>query len=155
MGKKIIVVLCCILAVVIIIPIIWGLQDNGHGNAAVIFLISILAGCICGSITDCIAKSKGYDAGFAWGFWLGVIGIIVVAVRPFNNLSEKSEERQIYYDSGTANNDIEIMIKEIMVEGLLSIQAGENPRVIEEKLKSFLAPKDREVGQGEGGEMDC
>jgi chemotaxis protein MotA len=53
-----------------------------------------------------------------------------------------------------ANNDTEIMIKEIMVEGLLSIQAGENPRVIEEKLKSFLAPKDREAAQGEGGEMD-
>ena len=53
-----------------------------------------------------------------------------------------------------SNNDTEIMIKEIMVEGLLSIQAGENPRVIEEKLKSFLAPKDRETAQGEGGEMD-
>lgn len=53
-----------------------------------------------------------------------------------------------------ANNDVEIMIKEIMVEGLLSIQAGENPRVIEEKLKSFLAPKDREIGQYEGGETD-
>jgi len=40
-------------------------------------------------------------------------------------------------------NDNEIMIKEIMIEGLLSIQAGENPRVIEEKLKSFLSPSDR------------
>jgi chemotaxis protein MotA len=53
-----------------------------------------------------------------------------------------------------ANNASEIMIKEIMVEGLLSIQAGENPRVIEEKLKSFLAPKDRLVTQEEGGEAD-
>ena len=34
----------------------------------------------------------------------------------------------------------EILIKEIMVEGLLSIQAGENPRIIEEKLKAFLPP---------------
>ena len=40
-------------------------------------------------------------------------------------------------------------MKEIMIEGLLSIQAGENPRVIEEKLKSFLAPQDR-VAQGAG-----
>lgn len=38
------------------------------------------------------------------------------------------------------NNDAEMMMKEMVVEGLLSIQAGENPRVIEEKLKSFLAP---------------
>ena len=37
-----------------------------------------------------------------------------------------------------------------MIEGLLSIQAGENPRVIEEKLKSFLAPADREEPAEEG-----
>ena len=50
-----------------------------------------------------------------------------------------------------ANNATEIMTKEIMIEGLLSIQAGENPRVIEEKLKSFLAPSERTV---EGGGED-
>ncbi|MDE7447359.1 MAG: motility protein A [Lachnospiraceae bacterium] len=50
-----------------------------------------------------------------------------------------------------ANNANEIMIKEIMIEGLLSIQAGENPRVIEEKLKSFLSPGDR-LNQDDGGE---
>ena len=44
-----------------------------------------------------------------------------------------------------SNNEIEMMMKEITVEGLLSIQAGENPRVIEEKLKSFLAPTERET----------
>lgn len=51
-----------------------------------------------------------------------------------------------------ANNDLEVIMKEITVEGLLSIQAGENPRVIEEKLKSFLAPAVREtmMGQGDG-----
>lgn len=48
-------------------------------------------------------------------------------------------------------NDAEIMVKEIMIEGLLSIQAGENPRVIEEKLKSFLSPKERETAAEEGG----
>ena len=47
-----------------------------------------------------------------------------------------------------ADNDSEMMMKEVMIEGLLSIQAGENPRVIEEKLKSFLAPKDRETAGG-------
>ena len=50
-----------------------------------------------------------------------------------------------------ANNAAETMQKEVMIEGLLSIQAGENPRVIEEKLKSFLAPKDR-VSSEPGGE---
>ena len=54
-----------------------------------------------------------------------------------------------------AFNNEEMLVKEIMIEGLLSIQAGENPRVIEEKLKSFLAPKDRATAQedeGNGGE---
>lgn len=49
-------------------------------------------------------------------------------------------------------NSTEIMMKEIIVEGLLSIQAGENPRVIEEKLKSFLSPKNREKMSEGGGE---
>lgn len=42
-----------------------------------------------------------------------------------------------------ADSAEEIMMKEIVIEGLLSIQAGENPRVIEEKLKSFLSPTQR------------
>ena len=49
-------------------------------------------------------------------------------------------------------NAEEMMVKEIEIEGLLSIQAGENPRVIEEKLKSFLAPKDRGTLGDDGGE---
>lgn len=52
------------------------------------------------------------------------------------------------------NNGDEMQMKEVMIEGLLSIQAGENPRVIEEKLKSFLSPKVRQSLNGEdaGGE---
>lgn len=37
----------------------------------------------------------------------------------------------------------EIMIRQVMVEGILSVQAGENPRIVEEKLKSFLPPTQR------------
>jgi len=49
-------------------------------------------------------------------------------------------------------NNAEMQVKEIMIEGLLSIQAGENPRVIEEKLKSFLSPAERgAVGQDDNG----
>jgi chemotaxis protein MotA len=39
----------------------------------------------------------------------------------------------------------EILLKEVMIEGILSIQAGENPRIVEEKLKAFLAPKSKEA----------
>ncbi|MBU5437701.1 MotA/TolQ/ExbB proton channel family protein [Tissierella sp. MSJ-40] len=37
----------------------------------------------------------------------------------------------------------EVLVKELMIEGLLSIQAGENPRIIEEKLKTFIPPEMR------------
>lgn len=50
-------------------------------------------------------------------------------------------------------NAKEIMTKEVICEGILSIQAGENPRVIEEKLKSFLAPKVRDELLGGGNEQ--
>lgn len=51
------------------------------------------------------------------------------------------------------NNDLEVTQKNITIEGLLSIQAGENPRVIEEKLKSFLAPALRgNLSDNGGGE---
>jgi chemotaxis protein MotA len=50
-------------------------------------------------------------------------------------------------------NAVEISMKEVMIEGLLSIQAGENPRLIEEKLKSFLSPSVRaSIGEDGGGE---
>ena len=41
-------------------------------------------------------------------------------------------------------SDKEVLMRQIIVEGVLSIQAGENPRLVEEKLKAFLAPKQRE-----------
>ena len=52
------------------------------------------------------------------------------------------------------NSQKELTVKEVMVEGLLSIQAGENPRVIEEKLKSYLSPDDRKNIGEQDGERD-
>jgi chemotaxis protein MotA len=37
----------------------------------------------------------------------------------------------------------EMFLRQIMIEGILSIQAGENPRIVEEKLKAFLSPSQR------------
>ncbi len=39
----------------------------------------------------------------------------------------------------------ETRVREIMIEGILSIQSGDNPRILEEKLISFLPPKQREA----------
>ncbi len=38
----------------------------------------------------------------------------------------------------------EIQLKKIMVEGILSIQAGENPKIMEHKLMTFLSPEQKE-----------
>mgnify|MGYP006288714989 FL=1 len=39
----------------------------------------------------------------------------------------------------------ESLVREIMIEGILSIQSGDNPRILEQKLVSFLAPEKREA----------
>lgn len=43
-----------------------------------------------------------------------------------------------------ARSEDEILLKEVMIEGILSIQAGENPRIVEEKLLAFLADEGEE-----------
>ena len=43
----------------------------------------------------------------------------------------------------------ETQYKELVIEGLLSIQAGENPRLIEEKLLSFLRKEDDKKGSSD------
>ena len=37
----------------------------------------------------------------------------------------------------------EALMREIMIEGILSIQAGDNPRIVQEKLSAFLPPSMR------------
>lgn len=39
----------------------------------------------------------------------------------------------------------EALVRSMIVEGVLCISRGENPRIIEEKLNSFLPPKERRV----------
>ena len=110
--------------------------------------------------------------GPAWG----MIGTLVGLVSMLNNMSDPSTIGPsmavalitTLYGSLLANwictpiasklkfNDAnETQLKEVMIEGLLSIQAGENPRVIEEKLKSFLPPSMRNLnGEDAGGEEE-
>jgi len=46
----------------------------------------------------------------------------------------------------------EVLTKLIMIEGTLSIQSGDNPRIVRDKLISFLAPSQREEITQEVGE---
>lgn len=112
------------------------------------------------------------ELGPAWG----MIGTLIGLVNMLANLSDPSAIGPAMavallttmYGSLLANfiavpfagklkirSEDEMLLKEVMIEGLLSIQAGENPRVIEEKLKAFLSPALRETlntEETEGGE---
>jgi len=39
----------------------------------------------------------------------------------------------------------EALLRELMIEGIVAIQSGEKPQLIKEKLKSFIAPVEREA----------
>lgn len=105
-----------------------------------------------------------YDTWAAQGPAWGMIGTLIGLVNMLKNLTDASTIGPnmavalltTLYGSLIANwfcapicnklkgiNAREYQMKEIIIEGLLSIQAGENPRVIEEKLKSFLSPTER------------
>lgn len=45
-------------------------------------------------------------------------------------------------------NKEEMLVKEIMVQGILSIQQGDNPRILEDKLFTFLPPSERPAKGG-------
>ncbi len=51
----------------------------------------------------------------------------------------------------SSKNEDEILSKNVMLEGILSIQAGDNPRIVKDKLISFLPPdKRRKVNESVG-----
>lgn len=67
-----------------------------------IILGYIISGIICGFICMGIASSRKMKGGFGWGFWLLIIGIIVVAVRPkddSNSIQPKKKARVFYCNS--------------------------------------------------------
>ena len=42
----------------------------------------------------------------------------------------------------------EILFKQMVLEGVISIQSGDNHRVVEQKLKAFIAPNARLLASG-------
>ncbi len=42
-----------------------------------------------------------------------------------------------------ARSSEEVLIRKLMMEGILAMQSGDNPRIVEQKLVSFIAPKIR------------
>jgi Flagellar motor component len=106
------------------------------------------------SIRGMLEAQGGYSPAF------GMIGTLIGLINMLKNLSDMSSLGAnmavalvtTFYGSMLANlvfmpmsrhlkamGDEEYLQKELMIEGVLSIQNGENPRIIREKLNSFLA----------------
>ena len=45
----------------------------------------------------------------------------------------------------------EVPCKQIIVEGVMAIQAGENPKALKERLLTYMAQREREMGESKGG----
>ena len=97
---------------------------------------------------------------------LGMIGTLIGLVQMLQNLDDPSQIGPAmavalittFYGALMANimflpiagklktrSKEEMLIKELILEGVVSIASGENPRVMEQKLQSFIPPKQREV----------
>ncbi len=50
-------------------------------------------------------------------------------------------------DKLAIRNDQELFAKEIIIQGVMSIQSGDNPRIVEQKLNIYLAPGDRKESE--------
>jgi chemotaxis protein MotA len=107
-------------------------------------------------------------AGLAPG--LGMLGTVIGLIGMLKNLEDKSTVGPnmavalitTLYGSIMANllfipvagklvskDAAETLIKEMQIEGVLSIQAGDNPRILAMKLLSYLEPTDRKVVEAE------
>jgi chemotaxis protein MotA len=93
---------------------------------------------------------------------LGIIGTVMGLIHVLANLSDPdkmghlisgafiatlygvSSANLIFLPIGNklrARSAEEVLVCEVIVEGILAIQAGDNPRIVEDKLKAYLAPK--------------
>jgi len=101
---------------------------------------------------------------------VGMMGTVIGLVGMLRNLSDKSALGPnmavalitTFYGSIIANftmlpwisklrsyDAVEVKIKEMEIEGVLSIQAGDNPRILATKLLSYLNPADRKGVENE------
>lgn len=102
---------------------------------------------------------------------MGVLGTVMGLVNVLGNMSDPSALGPMIavafvatlYGVGFANvvflplgqklkrkSEEELLLREVMIAGIISIQAGDNPQIVEEKLKSYLPPSIRKsLGRGD------
>lgn len=119
-----------------------------------------------------IILEKAGEYAPAWG----MIGTLIGLVLMLNNLTDPTTLGPnmavalltTFYGSVLANlvfipmagkleikTDEEVFIKQIIIEGVIGVQSGQNPRILKEKLSAFLSEnmkKKQEEGTDEGAE---
>ena len=96
---------------------------------------------------------------------LGMVGTLIGLVQMLQTMSDPSSIGPAmavallttFYGSVMANivcmpmagklrtrSSEEVLAKEVMIEGVICLSTGENPRIVEQKLQAFLAPNQRE-----------
>jgi chemotaxis protein MotA len=93
---------------------------------------------------------------------LGIIGTVMGLIHMLTNLSDPgkmgpliagafiatlygvSSANLVFLPIGNklkARSAEEVLVREIIIEGILAVQAGDNPRIVEDKLMAFVAPR--------------
>jgi chemotaxis protein MotA len=115
---------------------------------------------------------KFWESAGGYSPTIGIIGAVLGLIHVMENLSDPSKLGggiavafvATVYGVGLANiiylpmsgklkqrAKSEMLAKEIMLVGVISILEGENPRLIEDKLKSFLSQHEQESKSGDEG----
>lgn len=107
---------------------------------------------------------------------MGILGTVMGLVHVLSNLSNANALGPAIatafiatlYGVGTANlmwlplalklkrkNEEEVALHDMIMEGVLSLQAGDNPRIIEDKLGGFLSQAERNKGHAPEGAAEA
>lgn len=89
---------------------------------SIAYIIGVLiASCIFGFITKTMNENKGYQGGFAWGFWLTIIGVIVVACKPDNRINSQQNQNNLQISGQSAADEIK-KYKELYDQGIITAE---------------------------------
>ncbi len=115
-------------------------------------------------------SSKIFKSAGGYAPTIGILGAVLGLIHVMENLNDPSKLGAgiatafvaTVYGVGSANllflpiaskleirHRHEMIIREMVLEGIVAVSTGENPRLIEEKLTSFLSEKQRSLRQAE------
>lgn len=107
-----------------------GILDSGGTFAPAFGMIGTLIGLV--NMLASLEDPSSIGAGMATALITTFYGALL-ANAVFLPLAGKLEVR----------SSEEILVREMIIDGIMAIQSGDSPRIVEEKLKSFLSPVQR------------